>query len=325
MGPLNKDKDSKVTEAQSNPVTLSVVSPVYGASSILYELVSKLHNVIQKISTSYEIILVEDRHTDNSWEIIKELCKNDKRIKGIRLSKNSGQHNAILAGLRGSNGDYIVIIDCDLQEDTEYIHSLFHKMQQGYDAVLTKRKSRSFNWIRNGLTKLYYAILTFLTYDEFSFYNVGGLSMINRKVANAMLSHNVKNWVFLQVLTRVGFEKTFIEIAHRKRISGKSSYSFGKLYSHAINIILSYSNRLLHFSIGMGIFFIFCASIWILYLISIYFKGNPPNGYTSIMVTLLLCTGIILISVGVAGLYIGKIFDQTKDIPHYFIDEELNF
>lgn len=310
---------------KTSSIIVSIISPVYKAEDILKELVSRLDAVMLKIDVTYEIILVDDRSPDNSWQIISDLCNKNSRIKGIRLSKNSGQQKAIFAGMQAAKGDFLVMIDCDLQENTEYIQELYKTAKKGFDIVLTKRKNRKFSWIRNGTTRVFYLALKFLTKSKLSFYNTGMLSIINRKVALAALSINSKNWFYLPVLSQLGFEQTSIEVLHSDRFSGKSSYSFKKLYRYAINLILGYSNRLLHLSIGLGMLFVLGAGIWISYLIITYFMGSPPSGYTSTMVAILLCTGIILLSVGILGLYIGKIFDQAKNNPDFFIDESLNF
>lgn len=310
--------------AHGDHPTISVISPVYKAAEILPELGKRLKAVLEELTENYEIILIDDRSPDNGWQTIEQLCKSDQRIKGIRLSKNSGQQKAIIAGLEAAAGDLIIVMDCDLQEDVNSIPDLYAKIQEGYDVVLTKKKSREFSLLRNGITRVFYAILTFLTNSSFSFYNTGLLSIINSKVKDAMLQVNAKNWFYLPVLSRVGFSRTQIEVTHHKRFAGKSSYSFKKLYLHGINLILGHSVKLLHISIGLGLIFVLFALIWASALVIIYFRGSPPSGYTSMMVSLLLFTGIILSSIGIVGLYIGKIFEQAKNDPDYFIDQTLN-
>lgn len=309
---------------KTKEVIISVITPVYGSTEILDELVHRLHTILSEITHAYEILLVDDRSPDNSWPKIKLLCEDDQRVKGIRLSKNSGQQKAIFAGMQSANGQFLITMDCDLQEDPNDIKRLYKKSQEGFDIVLSKRKDRKFSWLRNGFTRIFYLILKFLTKSNLSFYNTGLLSIINRKVAIAALSINSKNWFYLPVLSQLGFEKTFIDVSHSDRFSGQSSYTFKKLYLHAINLVLGYSNRLLHLSIGLGMLFVMGALVWVSYLVITYFRGNPPNGYTSTMVAILLCTGIILLSIGILGLYIGKIFDQVKNNADFFIDETLN-
>ncbi|MCE7996142.1 MAG: glycosyltransferase [Roseivirga sp.] len=304
---------------------ISVISPVFKAKDILPELVRRLHDTLAELTEDYEIILVDDRSPDGDWEVIREICRTDDKVKGIRLSINCGQNKAIIAGMEAASGDFLIVMDCDLQEDVNSIRDLYAKIQEGYDVVLTKKKSREFGLLRNGITRVFYAILTFLTNSSFSFYNTGLLSIINSKVKDAMLQVNTKNWFYLPVLSQVGFNRTQIEVTHHKRFAGKSSYSFKKLYLHGINLILGHSVKLLHISIGLGLVFVFFALIWAAVLITVYFNGDPQSGYTSIMVALLLFTGLILSSIGVVGLYIGKIFEQAKNDPDYFIDQTLNF
>lgn len=305
-------------------ITFSVISPVYRADEILPELVKRICSHMDEIGHSYEIILVDDRSPDDSWSVIKNLCNSYTRLRGIRLSKNSGQQKALQAGLNAAKGDYLIVMDCDLQEDSRYFKELYQKINEGYDIVLCRRKSRKFNLWRNGLTRLFYAILSLLTNSSFSFYNTAVMSMIKRKVAVALLGLNSKNWFYFPNLDRVGFERTFIEIEHYERHSGKSSYSLKKLYRHGINLILGQSLRLLNISIGIGAFFVLVSFVWAIVLVVIYFKGTPPNGYTSMMVSLLLFTGLILSAIGILGLYLGKVFQQVKDDPDYFVDETIN-
>ena len=302
---------------------ISIVSPVYRASEIVQELVRKIEGSVSKITGDFEIVLVEDGSLDNSWEIIEKLCKSNACVKGIKLSRNFGQHLAIIAGLTYAKGDYVVVIDCDLQDNPEYIPELYKKIKEGYDIVYARRKKRNHNSFKDITAFVYYKFLSLISEYDFD-PNIGSFSIINRKVVDSFLMLNDYKSGYLGLLKWLGYKYAYVEVGRSDRYTGKSSYTLKKLFDHASRLTISYSNRLLLLSIYIGVLFSTLSFIGILYLFYQYFFIGYRIGWTSIMVMISFVGGIIMFLLGILGLYIGAIFDQVKSRPLFLVEQALN-
>ncbi|MBI3591588.1 MAG: glycosyltransferase family 2 protein [Candidatus Melainabacteria bacterium] len=306
-------------------VALSVISPVYKAQNIIDELVKRIKESALKVTHDFEIILVDDCSPDDSWLKIEENCKKDQRVKGIKLSRNFGQHKAITAGLEESKGDYVVVIDCDLQHDPVYIPEMYKKALDGYDIVYTKMTKIAHSFIRNICSKMFSMIFNWLTDNNFSHETIGSYSLLSRKVVNSFSKIKDSQRHYLLVLRWLGFKYAYLDVEHKERYESESSYSFKKLFSHALDGIISQSDKLLRLSISIGFIFSFLSVIMIILLVFSYFLYGFKEGWTSIISVILLSTGLLLISIGILGIYIAKIFEQVKNRPLYLIDKRLNF
>lgn len=309
-----------------NKPYLSIVSPVYGAEKIVDELVKRIVEESAKVTDNFEVILVEDGSPDNCWEKIQQNCAADKRVKGIKLSRNFGQHYAITAGIEKAKGEYIVIIDCDLQDNPKYISEMYKKIKGGFDIVYTFKEKRKHSYFKNILANLFNLIFNYLTDNKNlqSHKNVGAYSMINRKVADAFNIYNDYHRHYLLVLRWLGFKSCFLSIEHKERFSGKSSYTFSKLIKHALDGITSQSDKLLIIFVNIGLIISSLSFLSILLIVILYFVQGFLSGWASLIVVLLFSTGIILTSIGILGVYLGKTFEQTKNRPLYLIDEIIN-
>jgi glycosyltransferase involved in cell wall biosynthesis len=305
---------------------ISVISPIYGAEKIIDELVRQIIENLKPLTTNFEIILVDDCGPDNSWKKIEENCKKHKYVKGIKLSRNFGQHYAITAGIDFASGDYLIIMDCDLQDDPKYFKHLLTKANQGFDIVYTYKTSRKHSFFKNVTAKMYNSIFNFLVENNTikSDVNIGAYSLITRKVADAFKSYNDYHIHYLMVLRWLGYSSGYIEIEHTERFEGVSSYTFRKLLKHGITGIISQSDRLLRIFIGIGLSISTISFLSILSIIIMYFVNGFKSGWASIIVILLFSTGIILIGIGTLGIYLGKTFEQTKNRPKYLIDKRIN-
>lgn len=310
----------------NNTPEISIVSPVYLAEKIVDELVNRICVVCNQENYDYEIILIEDGSPDNSWDVIENNCKKNSRVKGIKLSRNFGQHYAITAGLTSSSGKYVVIMDCDLQDNPKYITSLYNKINEGFEIVYTQKKQRNHSAYKNILATLFNNIFNFLV-DNKNMYNknIGAYSIISRKVVDAFLLFKDTDRHYLMILRWLGFNNTFIEIIHDNRYEGKSSYNFIKLIHHAIRGITSHSDKLLRISTYMGFLITFLSIIAILTVVVLYFTHGFLSGWASLIISILFSTGLILSSIGILGLYIGRIFEQTKNRPLYIVEKQINF
>lgn len=294
------------------------------ASGIVDELVNRIKESVTNITDDFEIILVEDGSPDNSWEEIESNCKKDKRVKGIKLSRNFGQQLALTAGLSFAKGAYVVVIDCDLQDDPKYIPELYKKVKEGYEIVFAKKDERKHDFFKDFMSLLFYKFLSLISDYEMD-PTIGSYSILSRKTVDSFLKFKEYRKGYLITLKLLGYKNSYISTDHKDRYLGESSYSFISLIKHAIRITISYSDKLLLFSIYVGILFFTFSLIGIVYLLCQYFFIGKQEGWTSLMVMLCLIGGLIMLSLGIIGLYISAIFDQVKNRPPFLVDKTLNY
>ena len=302
---------------------ISIVSPVYRAEKILPILVSEINLVMERIGEDYEIILVDDRSPDNSWEVMKVLSSQNSKIKSIRLSRNFGQHSAIFAGLTKTKGDWVVVMDCDMQDQPKEIAKLYKKALEGYDIVLGQRENRKDKFLKKLSSKLFYKVFNYLSGGHFN-NEIGNFGIYKKKVIDSILNINDYIKFFPLFINWVGFKSTSIPIEHSSREEGKSSYSISRLLKLAFNVIISFSDKPLRLFInfGLGISILsFILGIYYLYLAVTHRITQP--GFSSLILSIWFLSGIIISCIGIVGVYLGKTFDQTKNRPTFIIDEEL--
>jgi dolichol-phosphate mannosyltransferase len=234
---------------------ISVVSPVYMAENIIEELVKRLSDELKLLTSDFEIILVDDCGPDDSWNEIQKQCKLNSYVKGIKLSRNFGQHNAVSAGLEFAKGNIIVLMDCDLQDDPRHIKTLLEYYEKGNEIVFTKRIARKHNFFKNVSAKIYNAIFNILSDKNFDL-KVGSLVIFSEKVKNEYINLKEHDKLYIQGLKWLGFKHTYVSVEHRERHSGASSYTLPKLINIAIQGWVSNSEKLLHLSIKIGFFFL---------------------------------------------------------------------
>lgn len=302
---------------------LSIISPVYGAQEIIAELVKQIQMTVRPLNIDYEIILVEDAGPDNSWNVIEGLCSADRHIVGIKLSRNFGQHNAIAAGLEISKGDYVVVMDCDLQHNPKDIPRLLDTVKSGYDLVYTRTKARQHGFIKNLTAKIYYWLLSHLSNFDMD-PNIGTYSLLSRKVVNAYNQYNDYRKAYLWVLKWIGFNSTIIEVEYCERFAGTSNYSPAKLIKHAMQVTIANSDRLLYISVFLGMVFSLTSVVGIISIIARYYFTGGLEGWSSTIIAIMFFSGLILMSLGIIGIYLAKIFEQTKGRPRYLVSRILN-
>ncbi len=313
-------------ESNSNSIFLSVVSPVYLAESIIPFLVKNLKEVIKPITENFEIILVEDGSPDMSWRSIQAECVIDNRVKGVKLSRNFGQHRAISAGLAASKGNFVIVMDCDLQDNPSYIPTLLNKAKEGYDIIYTVKIERKHGLVKNFLTKSFNRIFNYLIENKSLHSNglIGAYSLITRKVVNEFLKYGDYKRHYLMILRWLGFSCTYVTIQHEERFSGKSSYNLSKLVSHAIDGITSQSDKVLLLTVYGGFFLAFSSIIAALLIIVLYFVHGFQSGWASLAVLTLFSCGTIVTTIGIVGVYVGKTFEQVKGRQLFIIDKSIN-
>lgn len=303
---------------------LSVISPVYKGEKMLDELVSRIEASVETFTDSYEIILVNDCSPDNSWAKIKDICSKDKKVKGINLSRNFGQHYAITAGLTESIGEWVVVMDCDLQDRPEEIPSLYRKAQEGYDTIFAQRIERKDGFMKRLSSTLFNATFAFLT-DQEQDKTVGNYGIYHRLVINAVLSMGDSVRWFPIMVKWVGFKIGYMAVEHAERAEGKSSYSLRRLLSVASDNMIAFSNKPLRLMLQFGfVVVVISVLVALFYLIRYLSGGIAVDGFTTMVISMWILGGIIIMLIGMTGIYIGKTFDKTKDRPLFIIRDKLN-
>lgn len=298
---------------------LSVVVPVYKAEDCLDELYNRLRTALAAISEDFEILLIEDCGGDRSWEVIARLSQADARVKGVQFSRNFGQHYGITAGLDLCDGDWVVIMDCDLQDRPEEIPKLYHKAQEGYDVVLANRGVRNHPLLKRAVSWAFYRVFSWLS-EIPNDGNAGNFRIISRKVVKhyRLVRENLR--FFGGIINWLGFPTATVDVVHDERFAGESSYNFRKLLKLATETIIAHSDKPLRLSIKFGFvmaFFSLCFGIYI--VCRSVFYGIPVLGWSSLIVSLYFIGGIIIAILGIIGIYLGKTFDETKKRPLYVI------
>lgn len=303
---------------------ISIVSPVYKAENIIDELVKRLTIELNKITADYEIILVDDRSPDNSWDKMRQHCITDNRIKGIRLSKNFGQHHAITAGLDKCNGDWVVVMDCDLQDRPEEIIQLYNEAKNGYEIVFARRVLRQDSIIKKFSSKLFFKLFSYLSGIQQDG-TISNFGIYSRKAINVITSLREPMRAFSPMARWVGFKKTAIDVTHAERYEGKTSYSWGKLIDLGLDIAIAYSDKPLKLAVKLGLSISLLALLYTIYNLYAYFTGIiKVPGFASIIISIWFLAGLIIFILGIVGLYIGKTFEGIKNRPIYIEDQTIN-
>ncbi|SMC39091.1 dolichol-phosphate mannosyltransferase [Oscillospiraceae bacterium] len=302
---------------------ISVVVPVYGCRGAVNELHSRLKTTLEEITEDYEIILVNDCCPQGSWFEIEKLCQIDDKVVGIELSRNFGQARAITAGVDYSTGDWVVVMDCDLQDRPEEIKKLYDKAQEGYDVVFAKRKDRKDTGFKKFVSRCFYKIYTVLSDEAYS-YEYNNFSICNRKVIDSFCKLREYHRDYAMYIYWLGFHQAEIDIETDPRKEGKSSYNLKRKIRLAEDLLTSQSDRLLRFTAHVGFGLTALSILFILFLVIQYFVADIDAGWTSIIAVILLVGGMLMSAIGIAGIYIGNIFMESKDRPLYVVRTILN-
>lgn len=303
---------------------ISVVSPVYKGEGMVQELVSRVRENLLTITDDFDIILVNDASPDNSWQEIVKECSNDKRIKGINLSRNFGQHRAITAGLNYAKGDWVVVMDCDLQDRPEEIPNLYAKAQEGYDIVQAMRVERHDKFLKRLSSTVFYAVYKFMSGIRMD-KSIANYGFYRQNVIRAVLEMPENERGFPILLSYVGFKKVAIPVEHGDRFEGSSSYTLSKLLKLAFGQIISNTNKPLRLMVALGFILAMVSILIALYNVLAYLFGFiKVAGFTTTVFSIWFVGSMIMIQLGIVGIYIGRVFDQVKGRPLYLVMDEVN-
>jgi dolichol-phosphate mannosyltransferase len=304
----------------SETVHLSIVSPVYNAAECLSELHRRVSAAAGTITPDFEIILVDDASPDNSWSGIEQLAKKDPKVRGLLLTRNFGQHHAITAGLSVACGEWVVVMDCDLQDPPEAIPRFYETaVSGGHHCVMGLRKQRKDSMWKRMQSHAFYRVFSFLTeieYDE----RVSNFGIASRQVVNEINGMGESVRYYPGFLFWLGYPTAFIEVEHEERFAGKSSYTFVKLLKHSQNIILAHSTKPLRLAVNFGLWLSIGAFLaGLIYFFYALRFGSQVMGWPSLMISIMFSTGAIILTLGILGLYIGRIFVEVKRRPLYVV------
>ena len=305
---------------------VSVVVPMYFEEEVAYECYHRLTDVMSRGETDYELIFVNDGSTDKTLPILKGIALNDKKVKVISFSRNFGHQNAVTAGVFGASGDAIVIIDADLQDPPELIPDMIAKWNEGYDVVYAKRKQRKGESIFKLVTaKYFYKFLHAMSDVEIP-KDTGDFRLMDRKVAEVFKNMPERNRFIRGMISWVGFKQIPLEYERQERFAGKTKYPLKKMLKFASDGIIGFSSKPLKMISFVGGCTILLSIILFIYsIIEKMIKGSTVQGWTSLICAVTLFSGVQLLSLGIIGQYIARIYDESKQRPLYIVDEKINY
>jgi dolichol-phosphate mannosyltransferase len=266
---------------------------------------------------------VEDASPDQSWKVIEQLANRNPKVKGLKLSRNFGQHYAITAGLDQAAGEWVVVMDCDLQDRPEEIPSLFAKAQEGFDVVLARRANRQDGFLKRLSSKLFYRTLAWLTgshQDE----TIANFGIYHQKVVREITGMRESIRYFPTMVRWVGFRQTTLDVVHAANEERGSSYNFKRLFNLALDIMLAYSDKPIRLTVKLGLLVALTGFLFALFTLVRYLQGDIiVAGYASLIISLWMLTGFILVTLGMVGLYVGKTFEGVKKRPIYIVEKRV--
>ena len=304
---------------------LSVLVPVFNEEEVLPAFRTRLEPALSPCTPDHEIIFINDGSTDGTLPLLKQWAKQDKHIKVLSLSRNFGKEAAITAGLQASSGQAVIILDADLQDPPELMGALWKKFKEGYDNVYGVRQDRSADSFFKRITAgAFYKLYNRLA-DTPIPYNAGDYRLLSRRAVDAVLCLPERERFMKGLFSWVGFRTAAIPFTRAERVAGKTKWNYWKLWNFALNGLTASSTWPLKLATYSGVFIsaaAFLFALWVAYKKIMF--GNPVSGYSSLMVAILFFSGVQLITLGVIGEYLSRIFNEVKQRPTYFIDEKIN-
>jgi len=318
--------DKEVLYTTEKPC-LTVVVPCYNEAEMLWHTTERLIAVLESMGDSLSpdshILYVNDGSEDATWDLIGRLHAEDKRILGISLAANSGHQSALMAGLATAMpfSDFIVTIDADLQDDETVIKDMMQLAMKGNDIVYGVRSSRaSDTWFKRTTAQMFYRLMAWMGVK--TVYNHADFRLMSRRAVQALLCYEERNLFLRGIVPMLGYRSAQVEYTRKKRRAGESKYPLGKMVGFAFDGITSFSMKLVHMVLWMGIVFLLTAlgiALWVFVCIA---QQKTITGWASLMLSVWLCSGCVLIGIGIVGEYVGKIYMEVKHRPRYNIKDE---
>lgn len=301
---------------------VTVISPVYQAEDCVAELCRRLRNALREVPGEHEIILVDDGSTDGGWDEIKrESAAGD--VVGLRLAGNVGQHRAITAGMDRAGGDWVVVLDCDLQDPPELIPELYRRALKGPEQIVAARfEERTETHSRQRTSALFWRLLAWLSGMEFH-PRVGNYRIMSRTVVDNFVRYREQTRLLGAITSLMGFEVAYVPVARDARFAGATSYSHRKLLGTAFGMALAYSDKPLRIATWAGLILALSSALAAFAVLILWIaSGIESPGWTSIMLSMYFLGGSVIAVLGITGIYVGKTFDEAKRRPLYVVGEE---
>lgn len=301
---------------------ITVVVPAFNEEKNIPIIMERILSITTESPHKFEIIFVNDGSSDNSAKLLLNLSNLFSNVYFINFSRNFGQQNAIRAGYERSNGEAVICMDADLQNPPEIILDLVKKWEEGYDVVACRRKEGKQNagLFKELSSRLFYRFFSFMSENKVEA-NCPDFRLVDRKLIEIIRSLP-ENDIFLRgIISWMGFKRTIIEYQHGHRSHGHTQYSLKKMFQLATTGLTSFSVRPLHFAIYVGLLFSILSLFYIPYVFIQYYSGHTISGWSSLIVTVTFLGGLQLVILGVIGLYLGKLFMQSKQRPDYIVKD----
>ena len=310
--------------------TLALVIPCYNEEEALPATLDQLTGLMHRMVggnaiADYLLVMVDDGSKDRTWQIIAQHHDRDPHIKGVKLAGNAGHQNALMAGLAYAveKADAIVSIDADLQDDPEAIAEMALRFDEGYDVVNGVRNDRSCDtWFKRNSAQLFYRLMKSLGVR--TVYNSADFRLLSRRAAKALLGFRERNLYLRGIVPLMGFRTANVAYARRPRMAGETKYPLGKMVALAANGITSFSIHPIRMILGLGVAFVAISILILIYVVASFALHHTVAGWTSLMLSIWFVGGCLLVSMGVVGEYIGKIYLEVKDRPRYIVEEKLD-
>ena len=297
---------------------LSVVVPSYNEQLMIGKAAQRIIEVLEAANIEFELIFVDDGSNDKTWNMIQMVSEADTRIRGVHFSRNFGKESAIIAGLAESFGDCCVVIDCDLQHPPEKIVEMYRLWEQGYEVVEGQKSSRGSERVSHSFAaEAFYKIISKAT--GFDMVNASDFKMLDRKAVDVLINMHERNAFFRALSSWIGFETATVSFDVQEREVGDSKWSTWSLIKYAINNISSFSTAPMQIVTILGIIMFLVSVVFGLTSLIQKIMGAAQPGFTTVILILLFSSSIIMISLGIIGFYIARIYDEIKGRPKYII------
>ena len=302
---------------------LSVILPAYNEEKMIHKAAKTIGRILTEDGISYEIVFVDDGSKDATWQQIEEAALKDPHVAGIHFSRNFGKESAMFAGLANAKGDCCAVMDCDLQHPPETLVEMYHLWEQGYEVVEGVKHSRGEEGaLHRASAKTFYKIISKATGIDMS--RASDFKLLDRKAVEALLEMPERNAFFRALSSWVGFRSTSVEFDVQERTEGESKWSTKSLIRYAMTNIVAFSSAPMQFVTYAGIAVFLLGIILGIQTLVKYFLGHSIEGFTTVILLILLIGSIIMISLGIIGYYISKIYEEVKGRPRYLISKKID-
>ena len=303
---------------------LSVVLPAYNEEKMIKKSADTIGRILQDRQIEYELIYVDDGSSDCTWQQIETVSGSDLHVRGVHFSRNFGKESAMMAGLKTADGDCVVVMDCDLQHPPETIVEMYELWKQGYEVVEGVKRSRGKESTAHKMCAgLFYKIISKAVKIDMS--RASDFKLMDRRAVDALLEMPERNAFFRALSSWIGFQTASVEFDVREREEGESKWSTKSLIRYAVSNIVSFSAAPMYFVAFAGVVGFLLAAILGIQTLVNYFSGHAVEGFTTVILLILIMGSLMLIGLGIIGYYISKIYEEVKCRPRYIISKRVGW